>query len=172
MEWTFCSIDDDSVNRENFDCGVPELNEYLKKYARQNDRRGIAKTFVAISEDGNRDVYGYYSVGMAEIKRESLPANYQRGIPRYPVPAMRLSRLAVALAMQGRGLGEELLMECFRKAVRLSSEVAIFAVIVDAKNQPVKEFYLKYGFIPLKDNELSVFIPISTITEFLENASS
>lgn len=164
MEWIFCSIDDDTVNRGNFDCGVPKLNDYLKKYAKQNDKRGIAKTFVAISEGENKDVAGYYSVGMAEIKRESLPAIYRRGIPRYPVPAMRLSRLAVALAIQGRGLGEELLMQCFRKAVRLSSEVGIFAVIVDAKNQPVKEFYWKYGFIPFEDNELSLFIPISTIT--------
>ncbi|OKH40151.1 GNAT family N-acetyltransferase [[Phormidium ambiguum] IAM M-71] len=170
MEWIFCSIDDDTVNRDNFDCGVPELNEYLKKYARQNDRRGIAKTFVAISEGENKDVAGYYSVGMAEIKRESLPANYQRGIPRYPVPSMRLTRLAVAVTMQGKGLGGELLIECFRKAVRLSSEVGIFAVIVDAKNQPAKEFYLKYGFIPLEDNELSLFIPIATITKVLKIA--
>jgi hypothetical protein len=65
MEWIFCSLDDERVRREAFECGVPELNEYLKKYARQNDRRGIAKTFVAIAEGGNGDVAGYYSVSMA-----------------------------------------------------------------------------------------------------------
>lgn len=168
MEWIFCSVDDERVRRDAFECGVPELNEYLKKYAHQNDRRGIAKTFVAIPEGGNGDVAGYYSVSMAEVKRESLPENYRKGLPRYPLPAMRLGKLAVDGSMQGRGLGEELLMESFRKAVSLSFEVGIFAVIVDAKNEQAKAFYLKYDFIALENNEFSLFIPISTITRILE----
>ncbi|MGL4375252.1 MAG: GNAT family N-acetyltransferase [Microcoleaceae cyanobacterium] len=167
MEWIFFPIDDYRVTRNDFDCGVPELNEYLKKYARQNDRRGISKTFVAIPPGENSEVAGYYSVSMAEIKRESLPDNYRKGLPCYPVPAMRIGKLAVSRAMQGRGLGGELLMESFRKAVNLSFEVGIFAVIVDAKNEGVKQFYLKYGFLPFVDNELSLFIPISTIIQLL-----
>ena len=167
MKLVFCTIHDNRVNRKNFDCGVPELNEYLKKYARQNDIRGIAKTFVAIPEIGSENAAGYYCVSMAEIKQESLPEIYRRGIPRYPVPAMRLGKLAVDLSMQGKGLGKKLLINCFEKSIRLSSEVGIFAVIVDAKNQPVKQFYLKYGFIPFEDNELSLFIPLATITKLL-----
>lgn len=167
MKWIFLPIDDYSLGREDFDCGVPELNEYLKKYARQNDRRGISKTFVAIPQGENSEVAGYYSVSMAEIKRESLPENYRRGLPRYQVPAMRLGRFAVSLSMQGRGLGKRLLINCFEKAINLSSEVGIFAVIVDAKNEGVKQFYLKYGFLPFVDNELSLFIPISTIIQLL-----
>ncbi|HAX78660.1 MAG TPA: GNAT family N-acetyltransferase [Cyanobacteria bacterium UBA11372] len=168
MRWIFCAIDDDRVRRETFDCGVPELNEYLKKYARQNDRRGIAKTFVAIPEGGNGDVAGYYSVSMAEIKRESLPENYRRGLPRYPVPAMRLGKLAVAVSMQGRGLGKKLLINCFEKSLRLSEEVGIFAVVVDAKDLQAKNFYLKYGFVTLEDDEFSLFIPLATIIKVLE----
>lgn len=168
MELIFCSIEDNRIKREAFDCGVPELNEYLKKYARQNDRRGIAKTFVAIPEDESRDVVGYYSISMTEIKRESLPENSRRGLPRYPLPGMRLGKLAVDQSIQGRGVGGELLMESFRKAVRFSSEVGIFAVTVDAKNQSAKQFYLKYGFIPLEDDELSLFIPINTIIKVLQ----
>jgi hypothetical protein len=72
VNWIFCPIDN-SISRENFDCGVPELNEYLKKYARQNDVKGIAKTFIAIPHTENREVAGYYSVSMAEIRHESLP---------------------------------------------------------------------------------------------------
>jgi len=168
MELIFCSIEDNRIKREAFDCGVPELNEYIKKYAKQNDKRGISKTFVAIPEVGSTDIAGYYSVSMAEIKRESLPENYRRGLPRYPVPGMRIGKLAVDRSMQGRGVGGELLMESFRKAVRFSSEVGIFAVTVDAKNQQAKQFYLKYGFIPLEDDELSLFIPIATIIKVLE----
>ena len=168
MKWIFLPIDDDRIKKENFDSGVPELNDYLKKYARQNDRRGIAKTFVVIPEGENGDVAGYYSVSMAEIKRESLPENYRRGLPRYPVPAMRLGKLAVALSLQGRGIGKRLVINCFEKAIRLAPDVGIFAVVVDAKNQQAKQFYLKYGFIPLEDDELSLFIPIATIIKVLE----
>ena len=106
--------------------GVPELNEYLQKYARQNHKKGIAKTVVAILEAGNGEVAGYYSIAVGEIKREFLPENYRRGLPRYPVPAMLVVKLAVEKTMQGRRLGEELLLESLRKALHLSSEVGIF----------------------------------------------
>src|SRR6476620_1838982 len=95
MEWIFCSIDDSRVIRENFDCGVPELNQYLKKYARQNQRKGIAKTWVAIPQDGDGQVAGYYSISMAALQLELLPENYRRGLPRYPLPVMRIGKLAV-----------------------------------------------------------------------------
>ncbi|MBO1347206.1 MAG: GNAT family N-acetyltransferase [Hormoscilla sp. GUM202] len=166
MEWIFFPLDG-SVNRDNFDCGIPELNEYLQKYARQNHRKGIAITFIAISETASRNVADYYSVSMAEIRRESLPENYRRGLPRYPLPAMRIAQLAVDITMQGRGLGKELLMQCFKKAVRLSSEVGIFAVTVDAFDKEAKAFYLRYGLIPLEDNTLSLFIPMRTILNVL-----
>ncbi|MBR8838984.1 MAG: GNAT family N-acetyltransferase [Stigonema ocellatum SAG 48.90 = DSM 106950] len=119
---------------------------------------------MAIPESGNRDVAGYYSVSMAEIQRESLPENYRRGLPRYPLPAMRLGKLAVDKSMQGGGLGKRLLINCFHRSLRLSSEVGIFALTVDAINEQAKQFYLKYGFIPFEDNELSVFIPMKTIS--------
>ncbi len=168
MELIFCPIDDQRVKRENFDCGVGELNEYLQKYARQNHKKGIAKTVVAIPETGNGEVVGYYSIAVGEIKREFLPENYRRGLPRYPVPAMLVVKLAVDKTMQGRGIGEELLLESLRKSLRLSSEVGIFAVKVDAKNESAKTFYLKYGFIPLENDPLSLFIPIASIAKMLE----
>lgn len=161
MEWIFCPIDS-TVSKENFDCGISELNEYLKKYARQNHKKGIATTFVATLQAGG-EVVGYYSVSMAEISRESLPERYSKGLPRYPIPAMRVRKLAVDRSVQGRGLGEALLMECFRRAVRLSQQVGIFAVTVDALNEQSKNFYLKYGFISLEDQPLSLFISITTI---------
>ncbi|MFW5666998.1 MAG: hypothetical protein ACOC2Z_15915 [Coleofasciculus sp.] len=99
MTWIFKPIDN-SVNRDNFDCGVPELNDYLKKYAKQNHQKGIAKTFVAIPEEGEPNVAGYYSVSMSEIQGESMPKSYGKGLPRYPVPAMRMGKLAVDSSMQ------------------------------------------------------------------------
>ena len=162
MNWIFCPIDD-SCQRDTFDCGIPELNEYLKQYARQNDRKGIAKTFVALPQVGDRVVAGYYSVSMSQIERNSLPENHTKGLPRYPVPAMLIGKLAVDKSMQGIGVGEELLVDALKKAVRLSAEVAIFAVRVDAINERANNFYVKYGFIPFLDNRLTLFMPIKVI---------
>ncbi|BAZ17568.1 acetyltransferase, GNAT family protein [Calothrix sp. NIES-4071] len=162
MKWIFCPIDG-SVNKENFDCGIHELDDYLKKYAKQNDKKGVAKTFVAIPEEGEKIVAGYYSVSMDKIEFEVIPENYKKGLPRYPLPAMLIGKLAVDKSMQGTGLGNKLLIECFYRAVNLSSEIGIFAVTVAAINEKAKEFYLKYGFIPLVDNEFTLFIPIKTI---------
>ena len=92
----------------------------------------------------------------------------RRGLPRYPVPAMRLGKLAVAVSMQGRGLGKKLLINCFEKSLRLSEEVGIFAVVVDAKDLQAKNFYLKYGFVTLEDDEFSLFIQLATIIKVLE----
>ena len=106
MEFIIVSIED-PIHREDFDCGIDELNDYLKKYARQNARKGIAKTFVAIADIETRIVLGYYSVSMDKIEFESLPTEYRRKIPRYPLPAMLIGKLAVDISIQGRGLGKE-----------------------------------------------------------------
>ena len=140
MKWIFCPLNG-NLSRDNFDCGVPELNDYLKKYARQNQKKGIAKTFVAIPNDGSTVVAGYYSISMSEIQRESLPENYKRRLPRYPVPAMRIGKLAVDKSLQGRGLGEKMLVDALRRAVRFSEDIGIFAVKVDSLNEQVKAYY-------------------------------
>lgn len=167
MEWIFCPIDG-SVEKDAFDCGIPELNEYLKKYARQNDKNGIAKTLVAIPKQENMIVAGYYSVSMSQIQRDSLPESQSKGLPRYPVPAMLIGKIAVDKSMQGRGLGEELLVDALKRATRLATEVGIFAVRVDALNDKAKSFYLKYGFIPFQDQERSLFLPMKTILKTFE----
>lgn len=167
MEWIFCPIDG-SVSREDFNCGNLELNDYLKKYALADDEKGIAKTFVAVPQAGAKTVLGYYSTSMAEIKRESLPESYTKKLPRYPLPAMRIGKLAVDKSMQGRGLGRELLMQCFRSAVKFSSEIGLFLITVDAIDEQAKAFYLKYGFIAFEDNDLSLFIPMKTVLAVIE----
>jgi predicted N-acetyltransferase YhbS len=154
---------DSSVSKDAFDCGVPKLNDYLKQYAGQNDRKGIAKTFVAILKEDGNEVVGYYTISMSSITFDSLPEQLRKRLPRYPVPAMLIGQLAVDTSMQGRGLGKRLLMDALSKAVRLADEVGIFAVRVDALDDESKQFYLKYGFIPLIDYEFSLLLPMATI---------
>ncbi|MBD2086889.1 GNAT family N-acetyltransferase [Trichocoleus sp. ST-U3] len=162
MEWIFHPLDS-SVRKDAFDCGVPKLNDYLKQYAGQNDRKGIAKTFVAILKEDGNEVVGYYTISMSSITFDSLPEQLRKRLPRYPVPAMLIGQLAVDTSMQGRGLGKRLLMDALSKGVRLADEVGIFAVRVDALDDESKQFYLKYGFVPLIDYEFSLFLPMATI---------
>jgi len=164
VEWIFQPLDS-SLDKDAFDCGVPKLNEYLKQYAGQNDKKGIAKTFIAILPEGGNQIYGYYSVSMSSIEFDSVNENIRKRLPRYPVPAMLIGQMAVDKSMQGRGLGEKLLMDALSRAVRLAEEVGIFAVRVDASDNQAKQFYLKYGFVPLLDEELSLFLPMTTIVK-------
>lgn len=143
-----------------FDCGAEELNTYLKRFAKKNDKLGIGRTYVLLDK---AHALGFYTVSMAQIEFKALPKSTQGKLPRYPIPAVRIGRLAIDLSAQGQGLGEFLLMDALTRCLRVSEEIAIFAVIVDAKNDQAKAFYLKYGFIPLEDQELSLFLPVSTI---------
>lgn len=160
--WNFVPIDK-KYQRDSFDCGYPILNDYLKKYARQNHNKGVAKTFVAIPVSGTLKIDGYYTVSASTIEYESLPESYQRGMPAYPIPAMLIGRLAVDNSVKVQGLGGELLADALYRGVRASVEIGIYAVRVDAINFQAKEFYLRYEFIPFQDQELSLFLPMATI---------
>ncbi len=143
-----------------FDCGENNLNTYLKQFAKKNDSLGIGRTYALIERS---KVLGYYTVSMAQVEFQSLPKGALVSLPKYPLPAIRIGRLAIDLQSQGKGFGEYLLMDALSRSVRVSEEVAVFAVIVDAKNKRAKKFYLRYGFIPFEDSPLSLFLPISTI---------
>lgn len=164
--WHFCPLGKQH-QRSGFDCGDRVLNDYLKKYARQNHNRGIAKTFVAIPATGGQKVAGYYTVSASVIEFQSLPESYQKKLPAYPIPAMLIGKLAVDNSVKGQGLGKELLVNALLRAVRTSTEIGIFAVRVDAIDEKAAEFYLKYEFIPFKDQPLSLFLPIATIAREL-----
>jgi ribosomal protein S18 acetylase RimI-like enzyme len=161
--WTFCPISK-QMSREDFDCGKESLNLYLRQSARQHHEKGISKTFVALPDPKSTIIAGYYSVCMAQIEFLSMPSAQQKGIPReYPIPAMRITRLAVDKTFQGQKLGEELLMEALNRALRLSSEVAICAVVVDAIDDRAKQFYLKYDFIVYEDRPQSLFLTMKQL---------
>jgi GNAT superfamily N-acetyltransferase len=160
--WNFLSIDK-KYRRDHFDCGNPILDDYLKRYARQNHEGGIAKTFVAIDRSDLSKIDGFYTVSASDIEFESLPEVIRKKMPAYPIPAILIGKLAVDKSAQGRGLGGELLVNALLRSVKISQEIGVFAVRVDAIDLKAKEFYLKYEFIPLQDQPLKLFLPIKTI---------
>jgi GNAT superfamily N-acetyltransferase len=145
-------------DRTNFDCGEESLDTFLKKFARQNDERGLGKTFV-ITEPESSEVLGFYTLSSSSVLSENVPEN----LPRYPVPVAHLGRLAVDRKAKGNGLGEVLLIDAFRRVLSIANQFGIYAIEVFALNENAKKFYLKYGFAPLQDDEFHLYLPIKII---------
>ena len=141
-----------------FDCGVEELNIYFHRYALKNDSLGIGKTFVAASSDNS--IAGYFTLSTAQIAFEEIPALPTKKYPRYPLPAIRISRLAVEKEYQGKGFGSLLLKQAFIKILNAAEIAGICLILVDAKESAVP-FYEHFGFTRLRD--LTYFIPLETV---------
>ncbi|MCI6315613.1 MAG: GNAT family N-acetyltransferase [Spirochaetia bacterium] len=145
---------------KKFDCGTEVLNEFLSRYSFKNDILGIGKTFVAFNK--NEDVIGYFTLAAAQVLFEDIPDNYRAKLPRYPIPALRIARLAVGKNLQGKGIGKWLLTQAFIKIIHVAEITGLYFIIVDAK-ETSKSFYEHYGFIKFNDNELSYFLTVDTV---------
>jgi len=146
--------------RDGFDCGEIALNEFLVHQAGQQQKRGFGKTYVAFARDG-KTVIGFVTVSAGQIAAASLAS--QTKLPRHPAPMLRIGRLAVDKRHQGQGIGQDLLAFALRLAVEFSRRVGLYAVVVDAKRDKAKSFYLKLGFIACVDNPLCLYLPVATI---------
>ncbi len=102
-----------------------------------------------------------------QIEFGDLPSELKKKLPRYPIPIMRIGRLAVDRSVSGQGIGEALLVDALQRALDASEKIGIFAIIVDAKNESAKSFYKKYGFIELTNKPMVLFILISTVRDSL-----
>ena len=148
--------------REGFNCGDAALNDFLLRQAGQQQRRGFGKTYVAVAEDGVT-VMGFVTVSAGQIATASLPV--QLKLPRYPAPMLRIGRLAVDVRYQGKGIGQDLLVFALRLAVEFSQRVGLYAVVVDAKHDKARAFYVKLGFIACVDNPLCLYLPVATLEQ-------
>jgi GNAT superfamily N-acetyltransferase len=148
--------------RKNFDCGETPLNEFLRKQAGQQQRRGFGKTYVALAENGI-DVIGFVTVSAGQVASLTLPQ--PPTLPRSPAPILRMGRLAVDRRRQGQGIGQDLLSFVLHIALEFSEAVGLYAIVVDAKNETVSRFYRQLGFVATLDNPLCLFLPIASIVK-------
>ena len=155
---------DAAHDRSAFDSGSPALDRYLKEQVSQDMRRRVATCFVALSAtDNDQRIAGYYTLASASVPLTELPAEAARKLPRYrAVPTVRMGRLTVDQAFKGQGLGGALLGDALIRAAR--SEIAAYALVVDAKDEMAAAFYLHHGFIALPETPLTFFLPLATVT--------
>ncbi|MEK7244686.1 MAG: GNAT family N-acetyltransferase [Pseudomonadota bacterium] len=151
-------------DRAAFSCGEPALDAYLRQQASQDVRRRVARVFVAVGDAPER-IAGYYSLSATSFDRADLPTELAKRLPRYPVPAALLGRLAVDRAYQGHGLGESLLLDAARRVLRASAAIAVHAIVVETKNARPRAFYERYGFRTFPDSPRRLFLPLETFVK-------
>jgi predicted N-acetyltransferase YhbS len=148
-----------------FDCGVAALNDFLKKYALQNQQNQSARTYVAAREER---VVGYYTLAAGSVRREETPARVAKGLAAHLVPVILLARLAVDVSERGQGLGGGLLKDALLRAVQAADIVGCRAVLVHAKDEAAQAFYQRFGFEPSPSDELHLYLLMKDIKASLK----
>ena len=158
---------DPKDSRNTFRCGVAELDHYFQQYAGQNQfRHYIGTTYVAVTED--EKIAGYVTVSAVSLTSDDIG---KRELPNYPLPVLKIARLAVDSRFQGLGIGKALLRAMFLLALEQKERVGCVGVVVDAKKESLS-FYKRLGFIELvpKDKKFyrnlsPLFLGIETIAQ-------
>lgn len=156
-------------DRSRFASGDPDLDRFFQRFAGQNQfRHHLGVTYIAVDDE---QILGFVTVSPSEIEIDALPADRRRRLPRYPLPVLRVARLAVAEQAQGYGIGRALLRFALTLACRTANEIGCIGVVVDAKPQ-AQTFYLAHGFEPLdviegalldRPEPVPMFLPLSAI---------
>jgi ribosomal protein S18 acetylase RimI-like enzyme len=152
-------------DRKSFSSGVEPLDRYLRELANQDIKRRVSNCFVALDDFGV--IAGYYTFAATSLPLTELSAEETQRLPRYPLlPAGLIGRLAIDRRFQGRGLGGALIMDAATRAAR--GDTAIFALIVDAKDDKAIAFYEHHQFRRFATRPDSLFLPLATALQALE----
>jgi GNAT superfamily N-acetyltransferase len=154
-------------DRAAFTSGQPDIDDWFRRRAGQDERRNIARVFVAI--DDKRAVIGFYSLSSYTLALHDLPVDLARRLPHYDaIPAARIGRLARDQRARGQGVGELLLADAVRRILGAARSVAVFAIVVDAKDDTAALFYRRFAFqsFPLQPRRL--FLLTSTALAALD----
>ncbi len=156
-------LDRSRHNRKAFDCGRPELNDWLAHQAAHAQvRHNSARTFV-LTEDGET-ILGYYALTSHSVDVDAVSAQLARGqLQNYPIPAVLFARLAVATDHHGKRLGERLLADAVHRVAKASDSIGIALLVVDALDDRAASFYEKYGFQRWPADSLRLFARVKDI---------
>ena len=158
MELTSCSVVEISVGSKtaDFDCGNQLLNNWLASYALAANSAHSTKVYVL--ENTSKSVLGYYALSMGQIEFEAGTSRMKKGLGRYPIPIVLITRLAVDKSVQGLGVGVGLLREAVMKALIASVGVGAVGIAVNPIDEMARNFYLRFGFeeSPINDGILMI----------------
>lgn len=161
-------------NVDQFTCGRPTLDSFLKKHALAAPAQGLSQTWIALSGFGQ--VLGYYSLALSTIDVSTATQRVAKGMPRFPIPVILLARLAVEESVQGQGLGRLLLLAAMEKAVKLGRVpimadgepgLPMRAMLVHALDEGAAQFYEHFGFRRSPSDQLHLMMILKEIEETL-----
>ncbi len=149
----------DHHDLSHFECGVPSLDGWLKKRARQNEHSRASRTYVLCD---NERVIGYYAIASGSISANDTPGKIKRNMPN-PIPVMVLGRLAIDQNYQGKRLGEALLRDAILRVLQAAEIAGIKAILVHAISDAAKKFYLDRGFIQSPTDSMTLMLPLESL---------
>lgn len=147
-------------HRDGFSCGEPSLDAYLRRQATQHHRDGISTTHVLIDSAAPTVILGYYSLSAAQLLLSDMQESDRKRLPGYPVPAIRMGRLAVSAAEQGKGHGDFLLAHAVARCLNLREQLGARVLLVDALNEKAARFYRAYGFREATTDAAALYLPL------------
>lgn len=154
---------DRSIDRKAFDCGLhPALNTYIAQQATQDEKRNVSRTFMLV-EDGQ--LLGYYTLASASVVESDLSDEQMKKMPRYPMPAVLLSRLAVDKGQQGKGVGKRLMADFFRRVYAISKHSGVAFILVDAKDEKAASYYRDLDFVETNTSPLRLALSTGTLIQ-------
>lgn len=173
MSWQkeFVELDKTKHDRVSFDCGESELNTFIQTQAAKHMEVGVSRTMLLPSTvplpDGKFPICDFYTIAPNSISRETLPEVLAKNLPFYPVPVFLLAQLAVHMEYHGQGLGKITLINALEYLRQVNAHIRAYAVIVDCLNEKAKQFYQKYGFKVLCDDngKTRMFLPMTTVKQ-------
>lgn len=140
-----------------FDCGNPALNQFLQRFALVNQKANSAQTYVSCEEGCSR-IAGFYSLAVGSVGQEAATGRLGKGLAGHPVPVMILARLAVDRRFQGVGLGRALLRDALLRTAQAAEIAGIRAILVHAKDDAARNWYLQWGFEPSPTDPYHLFL--------------
>ncbi|WP_374575958.1 N-acetyltransferase [Phenylobacterium sp.] len=156
-------------DRKAFACGQPGLDDWFKRRAGQDERRNLARVFVALDDD--LGVLGFYSLSAFTLALEDLPPDLAGKLPRSDaIPAALIRRLARDLRVKGQGVGDLLLADALQRILGVTGDLAVFAILVNAEDEAARVFYAAFGFKPFPDRPNRLFLLTSTVAAAAELA--
>lgn len=156
--------------REGFRCGVASLDTWLVEHAPGADAAGSARTYVVLDEEHDR-IVGYHALTVALLEREEATGRASRGMPRDPILAMLLARLAVDESTQGEGVGATLLADAMQRTLLVAEETGIRLLLVHAVDEDARSFYLHYGFEASPSDPMNLQLLIEDIRATINTAA-
>ncbi len=144
---------------DEFSCGEPGLDDWLKRRALANQARGASRTFVVADQDGS--VYGYYAMAAGAISHQMATGGVRRNMPE-PIPIMVLARLAVDHRAQGIKLGGALLQDAVNRALVIAQNTGVRALLVHCLHERARAFYEHYGFLPSPADPMTLMLRLSS----------